>query len=245
MTVSTGWCPCRDDGLGQPVLLAADLQTWPGVWSIMAAALMSDFRVIQCDVRGDRSSGQGTSPADGLNEVMESLGLGSAHLVGFGDRCSALTQAACEMPDRVLSLTVIDPVRAELAVPKAPDQEIHLDVLIRWLEAGCGPQCRQGEHMNRLRDLVAEQTLSRFGDPDAPCEAPERLDLARLNCPVLVLVGSEEGPERRRLIATTFGEAPHCQFSLVPGARRHSPVEAPAVVTLLLERFLSCLFVSP
>lgn len=246
----TGTLSYQEAGRGEPLLLVHGLLADSRAWEPLEPLLTRQFRVIRCDLRGHgatprRPPGDRRDHADDLVELMRHLNLSGVHLVGQGSGCGVAAAAAQRAPQSLCSLTVIDP-----AIPRtenSPDIALawHLEMLMQWLSVGHGATVREPAHALAIRDVVMQQTHARFGD-SLPAAAPlgpglAQADMGRLrelDCPVLALVGTESDAESKAMTATLYGRAPHFQMALVPGARRHSPREAPAVVALLLEHFL-------
>lgn len=240
----------EEAGHGPPVLMVHGLLSDSGLWARVAGKLASRFRVIRCDLKGHGRTPRRAKrtlagdPAD-LIALMQALELPPTHLVSHGSGCMAAVRAAFQSPGRALSLAVVDPVVPRPKASRLIQDPWHVEMLLQWLSTGYGSLVRQPENVRLLEGAVAQQTLASLGPggdagEGAGPEQPEA-DLARLGmlrCPLLALVGERESLENKALVATIFGEAPRFHLQQVRGARRQSPLEAPDLVAVLLERFL-------
>jgi pimeloyl-ACP methyl ester carboxylesterase len=202
-------------GNGPPLLLLnGGLMTF-AAWEPVAAPLMSSFRVIRCDFRGQLLSPGDPPPtlaghADDLVALIEALGLGAVHVAGVSFGALVGVTLAARAPGRVHSLVAMnatDRITPEIAERGAP-----LRVAAREAAAG-------GDR-GRVLDLVAETTWSaEYREANAAALAARRqvvellprtwfaalerlmasledLDLtpllARIACPTLVVGGAAD-----------------------------------------------------
>lgn len=237
--------PWRETGSGPPLLLIHGPFSTGEIWEGVAEELSDRFRTIRPDLRGRGPTPRrpASSHVEDLIGLMEALSLPSVHLVGHASGSSLAARVALRAPELAHSLAVVDPV-----IPRAPSrgpvQEAwHLEMIIQWLSVGHDDRVRRPENVTLIRQALSQQTLADLlpresNHPGIPSSPSDLARLARLDCPVLAMVGARATDESKAVTASVFGQAHRFQFAQVPGASRDSPREAPQTVARLLASFL-------
>ena len=202
-------------GEGEPLVLVhagiADRRMWDG----QVEAFAERYRVIRYDMRGfgETATVEGTfSHPEDLRGLLDSLGIGRAHLVGCSMGGGAALDFALGYPDRVGALVLVGSAVGGFEADFDPPEQ--WEELVAADEAGdlgrvseleveiwaVGPGRRPESVDGSVRDLVYEMNLialqneaSGMGEeltPDPP--AAERLSEVR--APALVVVGDADQP---------------------------------------------------
>lgn len=224
-------------------MLLPGLLTDGSLWSPVIRALSPRYQSVSCSQRTPAESRRQANPAESLLGLLNDLGLASAHLVSHGSSWSAAAWLAVQAPQRVRSVTAIDPVVPLPTPAPAFNESWHIEMLLQWLATAHGNVVRAAQHALAVQAVVAQQTHVRMPEPESflpePCPGRTPPPLSSLRCPLLALVGHEAPAEAKRSVAEYFGQARQCRLVPVPGAHRHSPIEAPVTVARLIEEFLA------
>ncbi|HYF91913.1 MAG TPA: alpha/beta hydrolase [Symbiobacteriaceae bacterium] len=237
--------PYEEAGDGFPVFMVHGRLNDSRLWAGVSALLAGRYRSIRPDLRTDGQSYTASAGghADRLLRLLDWLGLRRVHLVSYGAGWSWTAELAVQAPHRVASLTVIDPIVPRAEQTNAIQESWHLEMLLQWLSVSHGNTVRRPEHAAALAAVVAQQTHARLPGAEssrmAPATGLDMPPMEGIRCPVLAMVGQNAPAESKALVASVFGQVRLVQLCLVPGAVRHSPLEAPAIVAERLERFLS------
>ena len=235
---------------------SVDLRMWAGQ---LPALREAGYRVICYDVRGhgrsDAPDGGYSWPvyADDLRCLLDALGIGSVHLVGFSMGGGIALQFALDQPDRARSLTLVDS-----AVPGFAYSEAFAATIAALVDAVRAEGWRSAaerlwlphplfDGLRRhpavfaaVREMVmafpARDYLVEPAEPEGP-EAVERL--GELRAPVLVLVGAEDLEDFRLAAELVAANAPRARLGVVPGAGHLLPLERPAELNRRLLAFLA------
>lgn len=220
-------------GAGLPVVLlhagVADLR----MWEPQVAALAEHFDVIRLDQRGFGESelpAKRWSPVADLLEIVDSLNLKPAHLVGCSMGGSIAIDFAIRYPERVSKLVLVGTAISganfgknypELwAEVKAADTAGELDALNQaemhlFLD---GPRRPRGYVKQPLRDLFLDMngiTLKSNWDaaPTDDLDPPAVERLGEVAAPALIVVGDKDVP--------TIYDAADLLMKSLPNVKRH------------------------
>lgn len=251
----------RVDGSGPPLVLLNGIAMTLAGWEPIARPLAENHQVIRCDFRGQLMT-PGPAPVrvdahgDDVLELLDHLGIDSAHLVStsFGGAVGAIV--AGRAPDRVRSLVSIasaDGFTASMAEEIARWRQACVDVL------DGAPGRRVGEVLEPvvyseayLRNHRRERAAA-MGAMDAlPRAWFEGLiglldsaggfalgdTLESIRCPTLILAAEEDGfipLQRCRALAEAIRGA---EFEVLPGAGHAVVAENPPMVVERVRPFL-------
>jgi pimeloyl-ACP methyl ester carboxylesterase len=247
------------DGAGPVVLLAHGFGGSARNFGPQMRALKDRYRVVRYDARGH---GRSDAPAeasaytpaafvDDMRRVLDEVGADAAVVGGLSMGAGIALRFALAYPARVRGLILSAfPAGADDPEGFAGKALAFANTIERdGLEAAghdyvWGPKTRldrnavnfvrQGflEHPPHglelaLRGVIAAQ----------PSVAAMRADLARVRTPVLIVVGSEDGPSLRasRALADAM---PHAQFVVVPGAGHVVNLQKPDDVSAAMHGFV-------
>jgi len=249
------------DGAGPPLLLLNGIAMSAPSWRPVAEPLAESFTVIRCDLRGQLLS-PGSPPADiaehvvDVAEVLDHLGLDSAHVLAtsFGGAVGALF--AAHQPDRVRSLLSIassdgfidvmatEVVRWREATVRSlegPDRGVLSDILEPVVYSPAYIEAHREERVLRRKQIAALPTAwfeGLVGLLDSAESFSLRSELGAISCPTLVVAAELDGfipLERCRGLAEAI---PGAEFRVIKGAGHAVVVEQPEnIVDLAFEFF--------
>ncbi|WP_020386535.1 alpha/beta fold hydrolase [Kribbella catacumbae] len=227
----------EDRGQGEAVLL---LHGWGGSITDLdrlRQALGEGFRVVAADLPGCGRSEPRTYTADFYNEdaaaflgLLDRLGIGAAHLVGFSDGGEVALLMAALAPGRALSVVawgaagqIVEPAEGFGPLERLLDEPSEqLLPLAAYLAEAYGPERARAMAAGwggALRDLVAaggDISLSRA---------------AAITCPVLLVVGSDD-PYCPAAAVQELAEAiPRSRFLELENVGHDVHLAAPSVLT--------------
>ncbi len=236
-----------DQGQGEPiVLIPGGLTGWLS-WIPHQKRLAGRYRAIRVQPIHNElgSAGLPGDPGytaeterEALRLTLDALGLGSTHLVGWSGGGKAALEFATEYPDRVRSLTLVEPAaywileqlgdrledveRANSLVHGLFGRPVTEDHLADFLElAGFVESAQQAPaHPNWNRWLTHRMALSWQGER---LDHPERTveDLARITCPVFLTKGTRTADWLKRVVDVLGERLPNASVIEFEGDHAH------------------------
>ncbi|MEV6767975.1 alpha/beta fold hydrolase [Nocardia sp. NPDC051030] len=216
------------DGDGAPLLLMPGIGGSCLFWHAVIEELGRDRVVYTPDVMGWQGRCEQTAPirdegdiAAWVDEVIAGLGVDRVHLAGYSLGAWLAAVAAAYRPERVASLSLLEPAPATFTRPK-------WSLLFKFMVAGARPTRAKMEKLNawlspriELSELEWEILLAGFkfrpGMPWARPLTDERL--AGITMPVMVLFGSETVVHDPEVVAERVrGVIPSADIEIYPGA---------------------------
>lgn len=242
---------------GPVVVLAHPLGATLRLWDPQAAALVGKYRVLRYDVRGHGDSEAPPGPytlsqmADDLRELLESLGIGRAHVVGLSMGGLIGMTLALAYPGVVKSLALCDTTACY-----GPGVKPMWDDRIRAAEANGMTEALiertmaiwfTPEYHRAHKDQVDRvRAMLRNTDPRgyvASVKAIADVDLSEkiraIRCPTLVVVGEKDPgtpPAMARIIHERIAGS---KLLVIPGAMHCSVMESAAEFNRALLAFLA------
>ncbi|MFB9234352.1 alpha/beta fold hydrolase [Plantactinospora siamensis] len=241
-------------GSGPTVVLlhsgVADRRMWDPQWPVLTAA---GYDVLRCDFRGYGETPVATESyddAEDVRDLLDSVGLGRAAVVGssFGGRVAQ--EFAARWPDRVTALCLLCP--ASRLHPPTDDIRAFNEREDELLEAGdvagatelnvatfVGPEASA-----QTRKLVAEMQRHAFeaqlaaGDSAAP-PRHEDFDLTAVTAPTLVVSGDRDLDYFRSTAEFLAGAIPGAEHVRLPWAGHLPSLEDPDRTNPLILNLLS------
>lgn len=245
-------------GTGEPlVLLHADIAD-RRMWDPQLDAFGARFQVVRLDLRGFGETVADDSPFRfhrDVDAVLEALGIGPAFLVGASLGGAVALDVALHHPHRVVGLvligTAVDGYRFEEQAVR--DARSRIDELVAEgdLEAAAelqvelwvaGPTRLPGEIDDQLRERVRDWVMRSYDhavgeEQDAPGGPTlERLD--EITVPALVLVGTLDRPDIRRIADLLVDRLPMARRIGLAGVAHLPNLETPERVNRLILEFL-------
>jgi 3-oxoadipate enol-lactonase len=230
-----------------------------GHWAPIAKPLSTRWRCLCHDFRGQVLSPRGgnTRPislsdhVEDLRQLLGSLGITAAHVVGTSYGAEVGMMFAVAYPGLTASLVAIDGVseldpllRAAVDAWKAAalaDPVVFYRSIIPWNYSsewiGANAAALAGREA-----AIASLPRGYFEDFAALCDAFLRIDitgqLGRVSCPSLVLVGEKDILKHAGFARIIAGAIPGARLSVIPGAGHAVVIEQPGAVLAEIERFL-------
>ena len=250
----------EDAGQGPAVVLvhghSADLR----LWELQTPALVeAGYRVIRYDVRGH---GRSTAPRTGytwenyafdLRDLLDSIDVPRAHVVGLSMGGGIALQFALDFPDRVSSLVLVD--TALPGFDYSPEFGSAIEELVAAARAE-GPRAaferlwlthplfdgirRFPERFELIRTMALAYAAADYLD-ETPYTPPERqaVDrLAELRTPTLVLVGELDIPDFQIIAEVLAGNIAGARLQVIADSGHVPPLEQPEAFNQTLLGFL-------
>jgi len=248
----------EEAGQGPAVLLLHAGIADRRMWSSTIRELARDFRAIAPDHRGfgDSPIGPGRFcwTADLLG-LMDALDIERAHLVGVSMSVHVTLDLALAHPDRVDRLVLVggglegwdyepemDAVdEAETEAFEKGDFETAAWAQVRfWLD---GPDRTADEVDPEIRRLVYDMQLNAYkiDDPSAEVSwlvSEYRSRLGEIKAPTLVLAGSLDRVDMRRIAPVLAAEIPGARYQQLQGVAHLPPLEDPEGFAAVVRPFL-------
>jgi pimeloyl-ACP methyl ester carboxylesterase len=254
----------RSTGEGPVIICLHSSASSSKQWQALINRMSSEFRVMAVDLygygkspawRGERKLAL-TDEVALLRPIIEGLD-GNFHLVGHSYGGAVALEAARVYPDRVVSLTVYEPVLFSLLFQDDPAQiaareiravenEVRHQVLSGRPEAA-GERFVSYWSSNGLwqkledwqRNVIVEKMIKVVSDFDAAFGNPTTLaQFQTLDIPTLLLVGMSS-PKSTRRIAELLGKTlPLVEVQALSGMGHMGPVTHAEQVNTLIDRFV-------
>jgi 3-oxoadipate enol-lactonase len=244
-------------GAGEWVVLlhgfGADARVWDEQWDALAAA----HRVVRYDLRGFGRS----APADerpyrsyeDLAGLMDCMDIPAAHLVGQSAGCTIAVDFALVYPERVLSLTLVDPtvggyrwsdewVAGWMSYPELLKEGGPAALVPVLLDNPMFDQARkQPAAIERLREMFLAYSGWHLlnPDPEELLDPPAIERLAEVRAPALVVLGELEPPDFHTIADILSKGIPGAQKVVLQGVGHVAPLEAPDAVNGAILAFLN------
>jgi pimeloyl-ACP methyl ester carboxylesterase len=232
-------------GTGEPVLLLHGGFFMAEDWVGQIPALSENHTVIAMDTRGHGRTTLGSKPlsysqlSDDAAGVIEQMGLGPVHLVGWSDGGTAALGLALRRPDLLKSLVLLGtPFSTDNYGPEAlrgiddflrPAPMLLVLLAIRWLVA---PSPKRGsEFLAQMRRMWKEE-------PDFTLE-----ELSRIEAPALVIACDRDeflspAGDPYHVFRALTDALPNGRMAPVPGGTHTVSIERPDTINRLLLEFI-------
>lgn len=253
----------RDEGSGPAIILGHSGTGSSGQWRGLMTRLSDRFRLIAPDHLGYGKTG----PYAGgiplweheqtiITALIELVGE-PVHLVGHSYGGAVLAHVAARIPERVLTLTVAEPVLFHLLAPAGRTAEHNefqaiADRVISCVDAGdlqeaarafidywSGPGAYDAMDP-RVRDAVTQSTRALRDELLIPSEDFDAASaaLAALAIPILLIVGAQTTPAARAVVDVLHGHWPQARIALIAQAGHMAPVTHADAVNSIVEAFI-------
>ncbi|SRR6266545_6118476 len=240
-------------GTGQPLVFIHGLGSSTRDWEAQVPAFSASFQVITFDLRGHGQSDKPAGPysiamfSDDLMELLQTLGIGTAHVVGLSLGGAIAFQFALDYPAHVRTLTIVnsgptlgDPAYAQQEVERRVGIVQHhgMRAMGQALSANLFPRPEQAS----LRETFVERWAA--NDPEAYIHATRSMlgwdvtdRLSALQCPTLV-IAADQDYSPAAVKEAYVKRIPDAQLVVMPDARHAVPMEQPEQFNTVLRRFL-------
>lgn len=224
-------------------------------WLKVVGALSPGFRCLLFDPRGTGATPDPGVPftpdvlVDDLLAVMDAAGFRRAHLAGHSLGATVALLAAARHPTRVDRVVAVGPalhvdayVRMvldhweALARSNLPDEALHLGLVLPAFGPEAFERLVPAVVHDMARHPIARETILRY----VACDRAQDLRpvAPRVDAPVLVMAGEEDGltgPRHAREVAEAI---PDARLELVPASGHTPQVERPVEFSRLVVSFL-------
>jgi pimeloyl-ACP methyl ester carboxylesterase len=228
----------EEHGSGDPLLLLHGGLADADSFGQQTPAFAERYRVIIPERRGHGRTADVEGPitydvmADDTIALMDALGTGPAHLVGWSDGGNIGLLVAIERPDLVRKLVTMgsnfsaDGLRPEAVAAFTPDTPTSVIPVMRdmWKASAVDP--------GRFEAVLKKMERCWNEDYAIPLG-----DLGRIAAPTLVIAGDDDIARFDHTIAL-YEAIPDAQLAVIPGASHLAPVEKPELVNELVLQFL-------
>jgi 3-oxoadipate enol-lactonase len=241
-------------GEGQPLVFIHGLGSSTRDWELQVPEFGKSYQVITFDLRGHGQSDKPEGPyhvpmfATDLFGLLQTLGIGSAHIVGISLGGAVAFQFALDYPARVNTLTIVNSAPT-LGDPEQARQEVERRVgIVQQLGMrAIGQNLSQNlfpkpEHA-ALRETFVERWTE--NNPRAYIEATRSMlgwnvtdKLGSIHCPTLVIAADQDySPVAVKEAYVKL--MPKAQLVVIPDSRHATPIERPAEFNMALAQFLA------
>jgi 3-oxoadipate enol-lactonase len=245
----------RLGGSGRLIALGHSLGMNGDIFDPMRPALERHSRVLTWDARGH---GRSQKPATGwtiedlaadLRSLIEQIGEDKGVIFGLSMGGNTAIAYAVAHPEKVDALILADTTawygegcmdaweqRAQNAEKNGMASIVPFN-LPRWFSAGFLQS--NAERANKTGETLGANDVASYA---AACRALGRFDaragLGRIQCPTLILVGSEDPATPPAMAEDLQRNIKNSELKILPGMRHMTPVEAPEQVATLITDFL-------
>jgi 3-oxoadipate enol-lactonase len=241
-------------GEGEPLLFIHGLGSSMRSWQMQVPVFSTHYRVITFDLRGH---GRSDKPLERYNismfaadtaELMKSLGIPSAHVVGFSLGGMVGFQLCLDAPDMVKSLVVVNsPVTGYKQSLREGFQSWKHFTRVQLTGIGKNGQ-PNGQQLSPKDEEEGEQTLmERLGINSMLAQANSFWailkgnvtdNLGLINCPTLV-IASDEDYVPVSIKSAYVSKIPRAEIVVIPNSRHALPIERSETFNAVLLDFLS------
>lgn len=240
-------------GRGDPVLLLHGIGSSADAFRYQHKELTNAYRLIAWDAPGYARSDDPLTPltmddyADAAKEVLDTLGVGRAHITGVSWGGVVATRLALRHPHRVKSLVLIGstPGRRE-SLAAASDlrcraERIAEEGIVAYARARVKRVLSPDAPTTLLKEveeiMVASVRLPGYQyAAEALAATDHRGDLSRIEAPTLVLVGEHDIITGLRESRALAGGIPGARLAVIPGAGHLANQEGSELVNAELRR---------
>jgi 3-oxoadipate enol-lactonase len=225
-----------------------DRRMWDPQWPALTEA---GYRVVRCDFRGfgdTPAADQPYSDAGDVTDLMDTLGIESAALIGSSLGGRVAIELAARWPDRITAMVLLCAAlpgherSPELKAFGAREDElidagdiagaVQLNVG-SWLGPEASPQVREQVRQMQQHAFDVQLAAGEVG------EIETETDLSAVRAPCLAISGGHDFPDFRQIAASLPSLFPGARHLELPWAGHLPSLERPAEVTALLLSFLA------
>jgi pimeloyl-ACP methyl ester carboxylesterase len=242
-------------GAGEPLVLLHGLTLDRQMWDPNLAALAASYRVIRIDLPGAGKSDQPTGPtsfSEIVADVLDSLGIARAHVVGLSNGGEIAVNLALEKPAIVRSLVLVDASlngfgyspefmgRFQTYFAAAQREGVQRANELWLTDPLFIPAGRDTGLARRLREIVRGyqgEAWLHFGWRRGPTPSA----LSRLNTigvPTMAVVGEMDIPDMRQIADTLAVRIPGARKIVLANVGHMSNMEDPAAFNRVVLDFL-------
>ncbi|WP_191575721.1 MULTISPECIES: alpha/beta fold hydrolase [Achromobacter] len=242
------------DGDGPALLCIHGLGGSSNTWTPLMGAL-TGYRVIRPDLPGSARSPLPDGKlsisgyVDALVSVLKALDCGAVHVVAHSLGTIVAQHLALKEPAGVRSLALFGPLaeppeagrpgiraRAALARQGAPAMQEIADAIVKGATSR-RTKAEQPAVLALVRESVMRQPPEGYAQSCEALAAAESADLERLDVPVLLVTGDEDGVAPPANVQVMAGRIPGSRCTIVPDCGHWTTFEQPGACIEALQAF--------
>ncbi len=239
-------------GAGEPVVLIHAFSVDRRMWVPQLAAFESRFKIIRYDLRGH---GRSAAPAgayagyDDLREVLDTLRIPRATLVGLSAGSEVATNFTLAYPDRVTRLILASPGLGGYQIPSLPWAAATFQAAGAGDAAGAAKLWAETPIMmlhsnlaerDTVRSLVTDNwRLWTYRRTEQPLQPPAVNRLSEINVPTLVIIGDEDFPYIKDIASVITKGVKNGRLVEIPRAGHMTNLDEPMSFNAALSAFLT------
>lgn len=229
----------EEAGTGEPVLLLHGGSVSGTTWQHQVPVLASRFRVIAPDSRGHGATTDSSRPlsyarmALDFVALLDSLGILSAHVIGWSDGGVVGLDLAINYPERVKSLVLIGANYHHDGLSDEFRQRMKEFKPERWNAAVVDEYRRKAPNPAHWPVVFSKLMTMWSTQPNFT-----RDQLRRISAPTLVVMGETEETIRHDHLHELAANIGGAQLHIIPGTGHFVHLEKPGEVNALLLQFL-------
>lgn len=247
---------------GHSIILIHEAIADRRMWNRELRNLAKHYRVLRFDLRGYGSSSPAEkefSYVDDLNALIEHLDIKRPLLVGASIGGRIAIDFVVAHPGIVRGLLLISPGFSGMDYPMFPEGVFEVDekaskaaydaYAIGNFDAafehlrGLWGAALEGKNLQLFRTMVYDNASEVFQERSEQHELPvgtkAATQLAKLNVPLLVLVGDKDNPAMPHVARYLADHVPHAKMKLVPGADHLLNLTAPRAFDEAVEEMMN------
>ena len=253
----------RDEGQGEPVILGHSSTGSSGQWHDLIMQLASGHRSLAPDHLGYGRTGAYTGRLPLIDheiaviEALLRLVDGPAHFVGHSFGGSVLARTAIRMPDRVKSLTLIEPILFYLLkehgnLTAYAEIRAVADRAVRYVEAGNSEEAARGfinywigphayESMSDELQASVAKGMAKVRFEWGAAFDPRGATIAQLSAlpfPIQLIAGAKTTAAAAGVTHLLKEIWPNARYAEIEGAGHMAPITHASLVNPIIEEFI-------
>jgi 3-oxoadipate enol-lactonase len=234
-------------GGGEAVVLVHAFSVDRRMWEPQVAALEKRFRVVRYDLRGHGQSSPASEPFkafDDLNEVLDTLKIERATVVGLSAGSEIAINFALTYPARVACLVLAAPGLTGFKTPPLPWFAPIMDAIAKGDNEGAAQAWAGTPIMALHTNTQAAATVTAMVMSNAKLWSMKRVEqpltppaidrLADIKVPTVVIVGDQDLPHIREVAQLIVSRVSGARLVTIPGAGHLVSLDTPAAFNEVL-----------
>jgi pimeloyl-ACP methyl ester carboxylesterase len=239
-------------GAGEPVVFVHAFSVDRRMWARQVASFESRFKIVRYDLRGHGRSAAPSGPYAGyedLREVLDTLSIPQATLVGLSAGSEVATNFALAYPGRVTRLILASPGLGGYRLPPLPWAAATFEAAGAGDAAGAAKLWAETPIM-MLRSNVAERDTVRslitdnwrlwtYRRTEQPLQPPAVNRLSEIKAPTLVIVGEQDFPYIKDIASVIARGVNNGRLVTITGAGHMTNLDDPGAFNAALSAFFA------
>ena len=238
-------------GAGDPVVFIHAFSVDRRMWAPQVPSLSPRFRVVRYDLRGH---GRSAAPSgvyagyEDLREVLDTLRIPRATLIGLSAGSEVATNFALAYPDRVTRLILASPGLGGYRIPPLPWAASTFEAAGAgdaagaaklWAETPIMMLRSNAAERDTVRSLVTDNwRLWTYRRTEQPLQPPAVNRLSEIKAPTLVIVGDQDFPYIKDIASVMAKGVTNGRLVTIPRAGHMTNLDEPSSFNAALSAFL-------